>query len=167
MTTSAEAPVRPDRAFLLAHPAYLLALGLGSGLSPWAPGTAGTLFGWLLFAALEPVFGGPAFLLLVALAFALGVPACQRAGAALGQTDHGSIVWDEIVAIWLVLALAPPTLAWQAAAVALFRVFDILKPPPADWIDRNMKTGFGVMLDDLAAAFHTLLALAVLVRLTS
>jgi phosphatidylglycerophosphatase A len=142
----------------------MIALGLGSGLSRRAPGTVGTLFGWLLFDLIEPLFGGANFLLVILLAFAVGVPACQRTGVLLGQADHGGIVWDEIVAIWLVLALTPPTLAWQAAAFVLFRAFDILKPPPANWIDRNMKTGFGVMLDDLAAALYTLLALAVLVR---
>lgn len=156
---------RPDASFLFAHPSHLLACGLGSGLSPWAPGTAGTAFAWVMYLLIKPQFGDGAFLAFVAIAFAVGVVACDRTGRDLGVADHGAIVWDEIVPFWLVLLLTPPSIFWQAAAFLLFRGFDIVKPPPANWVDAHMKNGLGVMLDDLIAAGFTLLVLAVLVRI--
>ncbi|MEY2632184.1 MAG: hypothetical protein RIR00_838 [Pseudomonadota bacterium] len=151
----------PSLRFLLAHPAHFLACGLGSGLAPKAPGTFGTLFAWISYPLLPALFPGEAALLgFLALAFVVGVWAIQRTGQALGEPDHGSIVWDEIVPFWFVLVLTPPSLAWQALAFALFRLFDITKPQPARWFDRNLKTGFGVMMDDTVAAGYTLLALA-------
>jgi phosphatidylglycerophosphatase A len=156
---------RPTWRFLLAHPSHLIACGLGSGLSPWAPGTAGTLFAWASFLLIRPRLSDGAFLAFLALAFAFGVFACDRTGRALGVPDHGSIVWDEIVPFWLVLLMSPPSLPWQGIAFLLFRAFDIFKPPPADWIDARMKTGLGVMLDDVVAAGYTVLVLALLVRI--
>jgi phosphatidylglycerophosphatase A len=70
------------------------------------------------------------------------------------------MVWDEIVAILLVLAIVPMTFAWQAAAVVVFRFFDIAKPPPIRWFEARFKGGWGVMVDDLVAAGYTLLLLA-------
>lgn len=153
---------RPTPRFLVSHPAHFLACGLGSGLSPFAPGTAGTLFAWLLYPLIKPHFSDLAFLLFLAVGFGLGVAACGRTGRDLGVADHGSIVWDEIVPFWLVLLMTPPAFGWQLAAFLLFRAFDIVKPPPARQIDRGMKSGFGVMLDDVVAACYTLLALALL-----
>lgn len=153
---------RPSLRFLFAHPAHFLALGCGSGLSPWAPGTAGTLFALLTFPFLRPHFADFTLLALLAIAYLLGIWVIQITGRALGEPDHGSIVWDEIVPFWLVLLLTPDNWRWQLAAFALFRLFDIVKLPPAGWFDRNMKNGFGVMADDLMAAGHTLLALAIL-----
>lgn len=156
----AEAPLRPDVAFLLRHPAHFIALGGGSGLVPRAPGTAGTLLGFPLF-ALTGGLAPPVQLAALATAFALGVWACARTGRALGVADPGAIVWDEVVAFALVLFFTPAGWAWQAAAFALFRFFDIVKPPPIRQFDRRWKNGFGVMFDDLLAAFYTLLVLAV------
>ena len=102
---------------------------------------------------------------LLASLFVAGVLAADRTGRALGVSDHGGIVWDEMVATWLVLLFTPTTLMWQAAAVALFRFFDIVKPPPVRWADRSFKGGFGVMFDDIVAAGYTLLVLAILVIL--
>lgn len=152
----------PSLRFLMAHPAHFIALGCGSGLSMWAPGSVGTLFAWLSFELMRPQLADGPFLALLALAFALGVSAIQKAGAALGEVDHGSIVWDEIVPFWFVLLLTPATFAWQLAAFALFRLFDILKPQPARWFDTHMKNGLGVMLDDVVAAGYTLFCIAVL-----
>ncbi len=92
--------------------------------------------------------------------FALGVWACARTGRALGVADHPGMVWDETVAFLLVLFFIPPALVWQAWAFLLFRLFDILKPPPIRQADRRFKSGFGVMFDDLLAAGYTLLVLA-------
>jgi phosphatidylglycerophosphatase A len=93
--------------------------------------------------------------------FAVGVWACAKTGRAIGQLDHGGMVWDEVVAFLLVLFFTPASLYWQGAAFLLFRLFDILKPPPIRYYDRTLKGGFGVMFDDLIAAFYTLLVLAV------
>lgn len=155
---------RPTLRFAVAHPAHWVAMGFGAGLSPWAPGTAGTLLAWLIFG----IFGGlPAVAVLLAIAacFALGVWVCEVTGRDLGIADHGSMVWDEVVAFLLVLAIVPAELAWQAAAFMLFRLFDIAKPPPIRWLEARFKGGWGVMLDDLLAAGYALLVLAVVKRL--
>ena len=156
---------RPGFKFLLAHPAHLLACGFGSGLAPFAPGTFGTLFGWLSFLVVEQYLSGLSLLAFLLFAFVLGVSVCDRTGRTLGVIDHGSIVWDEIVPFWMVLALTPPGWMWQLAAFLLFRLFDITKPAPARYFDTRVKNGFGVMMDDLVAAFYTLLALALGKRL--
>jgi phosphatidylglycerophosphatase A len=157
--------IAPTWRFLFAHPSHLIACGFGSGLSPWVPGTAGTLAAWALFPPLAALMSEASFLVFLAVAFVFGVLACERTGRALGVADHGAIVWDEMVPFWLVLLLTPRTLAWQALAFVLFRVFDIVKPPPAAAIDRRVKNGLGVMLDDVVAAGYTLLALALVARL--
>jgi len=146
---------------MLRHPAHVIALGAGAGLIPGAPGTAGTLLAFPLYWALAKYFTAPTLLALLALGFVLGMWACGRTGRALGASDPGAIVWDEIVAFMLVLFFTPAGYLWQAVAFLLFRLFDILKPPPIHYFDRKLKNGFGVMFDDLLAAFYTLLVLAV------
>lgn len=150
----------PPLRFLFTHPAHLVACGFGSGLSTWAPGTIGTLFAWLCYPLLRPWFDDLGFALLLLVGYVGGVLVCHRTGVDLGEADHGSIVWDEIVPFWGVLFLCPPGLLWQAAAFFLFRFFDIVKPPPACNFDR-IKNGFGVMTDDVFAAAYTVLVLAV------
>lgn len=158
----AKAPA-PPIGFLLRHPAHLIACGFGSGLFPFAPGTAGTLFAWLSYAPLRSLFPDDlAFAIFLLLAFVLGVTACQITGRALSIVDHGSIVWDEIVPFWAVLLLTPSTWAWQLAAFLWFRLYDITKPAPADFFDSRVKNGFGVMMDDLVAAGYTVLTLAII-----
>ena len=156
---------RPDLKFLFAHPAHFFALGCGSGLAPKAPGTFGTLFAWASFVLFRPYFGEFQLLWLFAAAYLAGIWFIQVTGRGLGDPDHGSIVWDEIVPFWLVLLLTPAGFYWQATAFALFRLFDITKPQPARWFDQHVKNGFGVMADDLVAAGYTLLALALIKRL--
>jgi len=155
---------QPDLQFLFAHPAHFIALGFGSGLSPKGPGTAGTLAAWLLYPLLSAALPNAQLLGFLLTGFVLGVFAADRTGKALGVSDHGSIVWDEMVPFWLVLFLTPASLAWQAAAFVLFRFFDIVKPQPIGWADSKVKGGFGVMLDDVIAAGYTLLVLAVAMR---
>lgn len=152
--------MKPDVRFLFAHPAHFIACGFGSGLSPVAPGTAGTLAAWLLYPLVRPHFSDAGFLAFLAAAFVVGIFAAGRTGRALGVSDHGAIVWDEIVPFWLVLLMTPDDLLWQMAAFIWFRFFDVTKPQPARWIDSHMKHGFGVMLDDLVAAGYTLLVLS-------
>ena len=153
---------KPDLAFLLAHPAHFFALGCGSGLAPKAPGTFGTLFAWITFALFHSYFGDFQLLFLLAAAYLGGIWFIDVTGKAIGDPDHGSIVWDEIVPFWLVLLMTPDTFFWQLAAFALFRYFDITKPQPARYFDEHVKNGFGVMADDLVAAGYTLLSLALL-----
>ncbi len=156
---------RPSARFAFGHPAHFVALGFGAGLSPWAPGTAGTLVAfplwWLIGDAYEP----EAFFGVLALFFAAGVWACERTGRDLGVPDHGAMCWDEVVAFLLVLAFVPGTPAWQAVAFFLFRAFDVVKPPPIRALEMRFKGGFGVMFDDLLAAGYTLLVLAVAKRI--
>ena len=153
--------LRPSWRFLLSHPAHLVAFGFGAGLVPVAPGTWGTLLALPVFLLVSPRLEPVEFLLMLAVLFALGVWACGVTGRAIGAADHGGMVWDETVAFLLVLFFVPATLPWQAAAFLLFRLFDILKPPPICYYDQSLKGGFGVMLDDLIAASYTLLVLAV------
>ena len=153
------------------HPAHWLALGFGSGLSPRAPGTVGTLWGWVSFLVfnrwLDPAQWGWGIL----VALLVGLWACTRTAQHLGVADPGAIVWDEIVAFWIVLWLLMPAGFWaQAAAFALFRYFDAAKPGPVGWADRLFKLkpgqaigwrqGLGILFDDLVAAGCTLLVVA-------
>ena len=155
---------RPSARFVCTHPAHFLAFGCGAGLSPFAPGTAGTLLAfpiwWLIGGAYDPpvLFGILGFL------FVIGVWACDITGRHLGIADHGGMCWDEVVAFLLILAIAPQDPWWQAAAFFLFRAFDVVKPPPIRQLERRMKGGFGVMFDDLLAAGYTLLVLALAKR---
>ncbi len=157
MTTSAS-PVTPNLKFLLSHPSHFIALGFGSGLSPRAPGTVGTLVGFPLFWLLTFAPENAQFMML-GLLFLVGIPLCTQTGKALGVSDHGSIVWDEIVAMMLILKFTPSTpLGWGMAFV-LFRLFDIWKPSPIRQCDAQLKGGFGVMFDDLLAAVYAIICL--------
>jgi len=147
------------------QPAHIIALGVGAGLAPAAPGTVGTLLAFPLYWLLAAFSTSTMALALLGAAFLLGVWACGVTGRALGVADHGAMVWDEIVAFAVVLVFTPPGWQWQLGAFLLFRFFDIVKPPPIRYFDRRLKNGFGVMFDDLLAAGYTLLVLAVGQRL--
>jgi phosphatidylglycerophosphatase A len=162
---------KPDLRFVLSHPAHAIALGFGSGLSPIAPGTAGTLFAWIAFALLDPLLGPLAWGGVIAVSVLIGWWACTVSARDLGVADPGAIVWDEIVAFWLVLWLVmPASLLAQACAFALFRVFDAAKPGPVAWADALYKArrgqpigwpqGFAILFDDIVAALCTLLVIA-------
>lgn len=164
-TNSRHGPTRPTARFMLAHPAHWLAQGFGSGLSPVMPGTSGTLFAWLSYVVLcarwPGIFTSLSWLVIISAGFVIGIWACHRTGRDLGIADHGSMVWDEIVAFWLVLVvLMPANLHTQCGAFVVFRFFDMAKPPPIAYFDRRFKGGFGVMWDDIVAAFYTLLVFA-------
>ena len=151
--------------FMLSHPAHLVALGFGSGLSRVAPGTCGTLWAWIAFVGLQhwlPAQIGAVILLSLPLAWW----ACTVTARNLHVMDPQSIVFDEIVCFWIVLWLLTPVgLPGQFCAFLLFRFFDTFKPGPMGWADRCFKDvgwrgGFGILFDDLLAAFCTLLVLA-------
>lgn len=163
---------RADARFLLRHPAHWIALGFGSGLSPWAPGTIGTLWAWVAFLVLDRWLddAGWAWVLLVGVG--IGVWACTQTARHLAIEDPSSIVWDEVLAFWAVLWMVSPTdFAGQLAAFALFRFFDAVKPGPVGWADRRFKRrpgeaigwrqGWGILFDDAIAALCTLLVIAV------
>ena len=157
---------RPTVAFMPSHPAHFLALGFGSGLSPKAPGTSGTLWAWLAWLVLQNQLSAAAQGGLIAASLLLGWWACTVTARNLGISDPGCIVWDEVVAMWLILWLVLPAGFWaQVAAFGLFRFFDAVKPGPVAWADRQFKGfgwrgGFGILWDDLVAAFCTLLVIA-------
>jgi phosphatidylglycerophosphatase A len=164
---------RPGWRFLLSHPAHLIALGFGSGLSPVAPGTAGTLWAWFVFALLQPPMGEPVRAALLIVATLVGWWAATITARDLALADPSAVVWDEVVAFWLVLWLVTPSGFWtQAVAFALFRLFDAAKPGPVAWADQLFKRrrghraigwaqGFGILFDDFVAALCTLLVIAV------
>jgi phosphatidylglycerophosphatase A len=154
-TTTSRAP---DARFLLSHPAHFIALGFGSGLAPAAPGTFGTLAGLALYWLLAQVAPPLVIAFLAIPAFFLGVWACERTGRDLGVQDHGAMVWDEIVAFLPLAALASSSLVLQAVAFVLFRLFDIWKPYPIRLVEKNVKGGMGVMVDDLMAGAYAYIA---------
>ena len=149
-------PVSPGTVFR--DPVHFLAFGFGTGLSPVAPGTFGTLAAIPLYWALS---GLPASIYaLVALAVTVaGVWICGRSSARLGVHDHPGIVWDEIAGYLITMTLAPKGWPWMLAGFALFRFFDILKPQPIRWLDRNLDGGLGIMLDDALAGVFAFAAL--------
>lgn len=151
---------KPTLALVFSHPAFFIAFSGGVGLFPLAPGTIGTLIAfplfWLFNELLSPVY----FLLVIDIMFIVGIWACGLTGKVLGDPDHGSMVWDETVAFLLVLFFIPDEWRWQLAAFILFRFFDIAKPNPIRYFDQHLRAGFGVMFDDIVAAFLTLLCFA-------
>ena len=153
---------QPNSKFLLAHPAHFFGLGFGSGLAPKAPGTFGTLVGfplfWLIFN-----YSFSTQLMIIAVLFLFGIYVCDKTGKDLGVSDHGAIVWDEIVSMMLVLVFVPHTWLGWLVAFLLFRLFDIWKPYPICYFDANLKNGFGVMFDDLLAAIYAILSLKFIV----
>ncbi|HSI53155.1 MAG TPA: phosphatidylglycerophosphatase A [Ramlibacter sp.] len=175
MSTSADTPlnppvrpamIRPTWRFMLSHPAHIIALGFGSGLSPVAPGTAGTLWAWVAYLALQNWLGPLEIGLVILASLAIGLWACTVTASNMRVLDPGNIVWDEVVAFWIVLWLVMPA-GWLAQLVAfvLFRIFDAVKPGPVAWADSlfhgfGWRGGFGIIFDDLVAAFCTLLVIA-------
>ena len=148
----------PNFKFLFAHPAHFFGLGFGSGLAPKAPGTFGTLVGLPLFWIISGYPFNTQIVIITAL-FIIGIYVCDKTGKALGVADHGAIVWDEIVAMMLVLSFtALDAFAWFIAFL-LFRLFDIWKPFPIRQFDATLKNGFGVMFDDVLAAIYAIFAL--------
>ena len=153
--------------FLTAHPAHFIALGAGSGLSRMAPGTAGTLWAWAVFTLLRPWLGELEMGLLISASLLVGWWACTVTARHMGVADPGAIVWDEVVAFWLVLWLiTPTTFSGELGAFLLFRYFDAAKPGPVLWADGLFKGfgwrgGWGILFDDLVAAFCTLVVMAI------
>jgi phosphatidylglycerophosphatase A len=141
----------------LRNPIHLLAFGLGSGCAPKAPGTFGTLAAipfWWLFLQDVPLI--PYLCVLIA-GFAFGVYLCEQTSKDLGVHDHGGIVWDEWIGLWITYIALPAGIEWIIIGFALFRFFDILKPWPIKWLDEKVHGGFGIMIDDVLAGVFALI----------
>ena len=150
-----------QRRALLSHPAGWIATALGAGLSPKAPGTAGSLLAllpwWLLLRELPIDW----YALVLVAGFVLGVWACGVCDRRLGMHDQGALVWDEVIGMWIALIAAPAPWWWMVVGFVLFRLFDIWKPWPVGWADRRVHGGLGVMLDDVVAGVYALAVLQV------
>lgn len=176
-------PVIPSFQWVRQTASRTIAFGFGCGLSPFAPGTIGTLWAWVAFLVGEYFLSTEDFIWIIGGGFLLGCWICGQVSEELGKKDFGGIVWDEIIAFWIVLIFIMPTNIWmQVIAFGLFRFFDAVKPGPIGMIDRHFKNwegndygsssifhiiwrGFGIMVDDLAAAFFTLLVIALIQKM--
>ncbi len=150
--------VKPTFKELLVNSNHFFAFGFGSGLAPKAPGTFGTLAAVPIYWLLQDLTW-PLYLSWLVVTFALGVYWCGRSAKLLGVHDHGGIVWDEFVGLWITLFLAPKSWLFVALGFALFRFFDVLKPWPIGWLDRNVEGGFGIMIDDVLAGIYAFVCL--------
>ncbi len=159
---SSEKPRIPTFKELIDNPMVMLGFGFGSGLSPKAPGTVGTLLGLILFIPIL-LWSTTAAWIVFVIGLFVGSAICGKASDYMQVHDHGGIVWDEFVGIWLVILLLPVQSwpYWLAAFVA-FRVFDIWKPWPIKQVDEKVAGGFGIMLDDILAAVYAALSIVVI-----
>jgi len=143
------------------NPVYWLAIGLGSGLAPVAPGTAGTLVAVPIYLLLESLVLWQ-YLVVTIAGFLIGIWICAIAARQLGVHDDPSIVWDEIIGFLITMIAAPAGWLWIGVGFVLFRVFDIVKPWPIRMIDQRVKGGFGIMLDDVLAGIYAWIVLQML-----
>ncbi len=146
---------------ILANPIHLLAFGFGAGLSPKAPGTVGTAVAVLIYLAL-PSMSPIIYAGLILVSFIFGIWLCGKTAEDLGVHDHGGIVWDEFVGLWVAMAALPVSWASIILGFGLFRLFDIFKPWPISWMDKNISGGLGIMLDDIAAGVATAVSIGLL-----
>ncbi|MBT0113901.1 MULTISPECIES: phosphatidylglycerophosphatase A [Vibrio] len=140
----------------LKNPWHLLATGFGSGLSPFIPGTMGTLAAVPLFLLLSQL-PFTAYVIVVLISCVVGIQICQVTSADMKVHDHGSIVWDEFAGFWITMSIVPalniPLTEWKwlITGFILFRFFDMVKPWPIGWLDKRVHGGLGIMVDDIVA----------------
>jgi phosphatidylglycerophosphatase A len=157
----------------LSNPLHLAAVGFGSGLAPVAPGTFGTLAAIPLFYLLA-ILSIEWYVTVLIVTSLVGFWFCHAATKAMGVHDHKAIVWDEFVGYWItmmpILLIYPdsqiesiPTI-WVVIGFVLFRFFDVLKPFPISWLDRNVEGGIGIMLDDIVAGIFSAIGLFILIK---
>lgn len=157
--------VRKIPAGYLKHPVHLLSLGFGSGLSPKAPGTIGTLAAiplYLLLSLLELEW----YLLATLVISLLGVWTCAVTSSALDVHDHPGIVIDEFAGFLITMVAVPLSIYTLILGFLLFRLFDILKPWPIGWLDHRVQGGLGIMLDDIVAGVYALVCMHLLITYT-
>jgi phosphatidylglycerophosphatase A len=147
-------------------PIHLLAFGFGSGLAPKAPGTVGTLAAVPFYLLMQPL-SLSSYLVIVLIAFALGVWVCGESAKRLGEHDYGGIVWDEFVGFWITMMAAPTGWGWIVLGFVLFRLFDIIKPWPIKVADQQVQGGLGIMLDDVLAGIMAGFCLQLIVYLST
>ncbi len=148
------------------NPVHFVAFGFGSGAAPVAPGTFGTMMAAALYWML-PAMSPLAYAGFVLASFVLGVWLCGRTARDIGVHDHGGIVWDEFTGYWLTMFMAPAGWIWIVLGFVLFRLFDIIKPWPIRWLDRNVDGGLGVMIDDVLAGLMALVCLQLLAAIST
>lgn len=146
---------------VLKSPILCLAFGFGSGLSPVAPGTAGTVVAVLLYLVCQSLDATSYALLVIAMCVA-GIWICGKSSEMLGVHDHGGIVWDEFAGYFITMIAAPPGWIWVVLGFVLFRLFDVLKPWPIEWADKHVDGGLGIMLDDMIAGLASFAVLQIL-----
>lgn len=143
-------------------PIYFLAFGFGSGLMPIAPGTWGTIMALPLYWLLAG-YSWVIYLIVILFAFVLGIFLCDKVSRDLNVHDYSGIVWDEVVGYLCTMFLIPSSFRWSVIGFVLFRLFDIWKPQPIRWLDKSVKGGLGIMLDDILAAIFAWFFLQLLV----
>jgi phosphatidylglycerophosphatase A len=148
---------------LIKNPIHFLSFGLGSGLIPGMPGTYGSFLALFLFLPLAHL-NLATLLIINILLFILGCYCCDKTAKALGVDDPSPVVLDEIVAMFFILSFIPLSLVNYILAFVVFRFFDILKPWPVSWCDKNIKGGVGIMVDDIAAAVYSLIVVAIIIK---
>ena len=145
---------KPIPVSLLRHPIHFFSLGFGAGLSPYMPGTLGTLVAipiYLLIAHLPLI----TYSEIIMVGFILGVYFCHLTSEKLGVHDHPGIVWDEVIGFLITMIAVPaPNWYWITAGFVLFRFFDIVKPWPVTFADKRLSGGFGIMFDDVLAGIY-------------
>ena len=144
-------------------PIQWLAVGFGSGLVPKAPGTFGTLAA-IPFYFLMQDLGVLAYLIVLVISFAVGCYFCDKTSRDWKVHDHGAIVWDEFVGFWITMFLIPFDWKWVLIGFILFRFFDILKPWPIRYLDKQVEGGFGIMIDDVLAGVYAWICLFLIVK---
>jgi len=148
----------------LKNPIHLLALGFGTGCAPKMPGTIGTLVGILFYLPMLTL-SWPFYIGVTIILFLLGIWLCDVTARHLGVHDHGGIVWDEIVGYLITMTAAPPDWRFVLLGFVLFRLFDIWKPWPINWLDRKLTGGLGIMSDDVFAGIYALIVLQIIINL--
>ncbi len=150
----------------LMNPINFLATGFGVGLSPIAPGTFGTLIAIPIYIAFWQYISIVTYALLLVISTIVAVAICKRAAKNFGVADHPGIVIDEMLGFWLTMFSIPPNILTIILGFILFRIFDIVKPWPIRWCDKNVKGGLGIVLDDLIAGLFALILLKLFIKLT-
>ena len=145
----------PSIKTIFSSPIHFLAFGFGSGLSPFAPGTAGTLAVIPIYLLLQTLDIIPYILIICAVCL-IGIYLCGESSKKLGVHDHGGIVWDEFAGYLITMIAAPKGWVWVGLGFILFRIFDIWKPWPINIVDKKIKGGLGIMLDDIIAGLFAL-----------
>ncbi len=153
--------MQPSPTSLLTNPVHLLAFGFGSGLSPRAPGTMGTLVAVPLYLLMVEYLAMEGYLVMLLMTFLVGIYLCGKTARDLGVHDHGGIVWDEFVGYWITMLMVPVIWYWVLAGFVLFRIFDILKPFPIGLLDKKVGGGLGIMIDDVVAGVYAAIVLQV------